>query len=283
MNSRVTVFHNLTDEQADLYSLILSSAGILFSSDNTEAGWTISVEQYDRQKGLDLINEYLQDNQTIRPEKYTYPYTASYSGLWVSFLLLLSYAALGSDRETIEAFGASAERILSGEPHRTVTALMIHLDSVHLLGNLLGILIFGTAVCSIAGAGAGWLVILVTGIAGNLAGALLYGSGHLSAGASTSVFGALGIITAHQFYKRLRLGYRSVGLWVPVASGLALLGICGSAQGSDLAAHFFGYTAGIIFGALHGFLYGRPFEKNLQVFSVAASVGIVITAWFKAL
>ena len=51
----------------------------------------------------------------------------------------------------------------------------------------------------IAGAGVGVLMILAAGVLGNYANAVLFEYNHLSVGASTSVFGAVGITAAYQF------------------------------------------------------------------------------------
>jgi membrane associated rhomboid family serine protease len=159
---------------------------------------------------------------------------------------------------------------------------MIHANVLHLAGNLLGVAIFGTAVCTITGWGVGWFLILVTGIAGNLLNAVLHKTGHLSVGASTAVFGAIGILASQQFFKRFRLPGQRMRAWLPLGGGLALLSILGSGKHTDLTAHLFGFMAGIILGALYGALVKRPAASAYQACFLLIALSVLIVSWMWA-
>jgi len=159
---------------------------------------------------------------------------------------------------------------------------MLHADSLHLMGNIAGIAIFGTGVCTIMGWGMGWLMILVTGMLGNLMNALLYESGHISVGASTAIFGAIGILSAHQFFKKFKQSGQKIKAFLPLASGLALLGILGSGANSDVMAHLFGFLAGILLGSLYSLLVKRPKTKEYQAGSLLLTVCVLAMAWLRA-
>ena len=92
--------------------------------------------------------------------------------------------------------------------------------------------------------------MLLAGALGNGMNALWYRTGHLSIGASTAVFGAVGILAATQLTLDKTAGPRP---WLeraaPVVGGLALLGMLGASPHSDLLAHLFGLFAGILGGA----------------------------------
>jgi len=278
---------NLTHNQADTYGLVLASYGLKYSVKQTADGWEIWVAESSCQKALNLITEYIRENQHLvlpgEPQKPRHKKT--YTGLWASVLLLACHIAsnMGNAPDTfIKSYGSSASDILNGEVYRTVTSLMLHSGYVHLAGNMAGIAIFGTAVCNLTGRGAGWLMILLTGIIGNLVNAALFEYGHMSIGASTAVFGAVGILAAHQFYSKIRVPGRRKKAWIPLAGGLALLGFLGSGAHSDLTAHLFGFMAGIGLGLVHALYLKQFIDKRHQAYCLAITIGTIILAWVSA-
>lgn len=234
------------------------------------------VDASDYDTAAKAVKDYLREN-TGHEEPEEHKYVRSTAGAWAGFLLLLSYMLLGSEAASVQKYGASAARILDGELYRTATALMIHLNDLHLAGNLFGIGVFGTVVCSIAGSGVGSFMILAAGAIGNFANALLYRTDHISAGASTAVFGALGILSAHQFYTKIRMPGRRIRSWIPIAGGLALLGILGTGQGSDLSAHLLGYIVGLLLGMCHTIFLKQPLGKAIQISAVMLTLSIIIS------
>jgi len=182
----------------------------------------------------------------------------------------------------VRTYGSSAFYILHGELYRSVTSLMLHAGPLHLMGNIAGIAIFGTAVCTIMGWGVGWFMILATGIVGNLTNALLYTSGHISVGASTAVFGAIGILSASQFFKKFKQSGQKIKAFLPLSCGLALLGILGSGEHSDLMAHLFGFLAGIVLGSLYSIFVKEPKTKGYQAGSLLLTLCLLAMAWLKA-
>ena len=85
---------------------------------------------------------------------------------------------------------------------RTVTALTLHVDHGHLLGNLLAGVVIGTVTAQLLGQGLAWLAILLAGTLGNLLAALMRAPDHTAIGASTAVFAALGIVSAYTRQRR---------------------------------------------------------------------------------
>jgi hypothetical protein len=67
---------------------------------------------------------------------------------------------------------------------------------------------------------------------------------------------------------------------VPLAAGLALLGMLGSDPRSDLGAHFFGFLAGAVLGALAGLLLpgGGP-GPRAQSALAGATLAAVLASW----
>ena len=134
----------------------------------------------------------------------------SLSGLFVSLLLFTVHAAVvtsSAPGDYITQFGANARRIMGGEAYRCVTALLLHADGAHLAGNMVALVLFGDVLCQIAGVGVTWMMILVCGTLGNLINAAFHETGHLSIGASTSVFGAVGMLCAIRAVNAARTGH----------------------------------------------------------------------------
>ncbi|MBS3810124.1 MAG: rhomboid family intramembrane serine protease, partial [Desulfobacterales bacterium] len=203
----VELYENMPADAADLCGLILKASGIPFRVRPETRGWGIWVEARDYERARNAVEQYFRENRgadTAAGDQAALQ-EHGYAGIWAAVFLAVVYAAVqhtGAVHAVWSDFGASARRILDGEVYRIVTALMLHADAVHLLGNMAGLAIFATAVCQVAGRGAGMLMILFAGAAGNLVNAWAYTSGHLSIGASTAVFGAIGILSGYQFLRR---------------------------------------------------------------------------------
>jgi membrane associated rhomboid family serine protease len=147
---------------------------------------------------------------------------------------------------------ASSRAIMAGQWWLAFTALTLHADLGHLGANLAAGLVYAAFLLPIFGAGWTWLFILLAGGAGNWLNAWGYRYvEHLSIGASTSVFAALGILVGAQCAIKV-LALRAVRLrefLLPIGAGLGLLAFLGVGdQQVDYMAHFFGLIAGLPFG-----------------------------------
>ena len=279
------LFENLKEDQAQTYAVVLSAAGIEFDFIRGSRGWNLRVGSEDLERARKAIASYLSENEAHHQKEKTppYAYQKTVAGVWVALMLLVVHIIMtltGAHRTLLVRYGASAEEILTGQYYRAVTALILHADSVHLAGNMVGIALFGTAVCSVTGWGVGWLIILMSGAAGNLLNAVLYQTDHLSVGASTAVFGAVGFLAMQQFLKRHREPGRRVKAWIPLGGGLALLGILGTAPHVDLAAHLFGFGSGIISGFFYCLLRKRPVPVPYQIVCLLIASGIQMVCWW---
>ena len=163
-----------------------------------------------------------------------------------------------------------------------VTALTLHADEGHLLGNAVSAIVFVTAVCRAFGSGVGMWLVLLAGVAGNAASAAVHDPTHEAVGASTALFGALGILGALQAWRRAEAPARR-GPWVPLAASLGVLAMLGTGGRADLAAHFFGFAAGLGVGAAAAPLARRPPGRTAQRLLLGAALGAVVGAWMRAL
>ncbi len=157
----------------------------------------------------------------------------------------------------VEKYGASASSILNGETDRTVTALMIHANSVHLAGNMASLALF----------------LRSYAVFRDLASALFaywpqapWPSRNrsslrlrpLSIGASTAVFGAIGILIANETFSRFRASKQRFRAWLPLGGGICLLGLFSQGEHTDILAHLFGMGSGITIGCIFNSILKKP-------------------------
>jgi rhomboid protease GluP len=189
--------------------------------------------------------------------------------------------------DAFRAIGRSqAALVLEGQWWRLVTALTLHADLPHVIGNTLFGGFFLAAVAGRLGIGFAVLAFVVSGTLGNFANALYYGSAHSSVGASTGVFGLVGVLAGLAAWRRHQMATPGRGAWVAFAAALGIVAMLGSGGPKvDFSAHLFGLAA----GGITGLLLATPFagrsqpNKTSQILAMAAAIAIILTAWARAL
>ncbi|MBN2361327.1 MAG: rhomboid family intramembrane serine protease [Deltaproteobacteria bacterium] len=278
---------NITPDRIDTVRLVLTSMGIASSTSASDRGFDVWVDASDHAAAVRAIEQYLAENPlTDENASARFDYLRNTSGLWVAAGLLAFQVLLVGDRPSVtlvQSWGASASAIVDGELYRSATALLLHANPGHLAANMAGLALFGSAACSIVGIGVGWLLILLAGVGGNLANALLYQTGHLSIGASTAVFGSIGVLAGQQFVVKYRAPLQRWRAWLPLGGGLALLAMLGSSPFTDVAAHACGLLVGTALGAGWAVAIRHRLRWPAQVVALAAAAAILALAWARAL
>jgi membrane associated rhomboid family serine protease len=273
--------------RADAWGLALSSQSIASRSTRVAEGWGILVDADVADRASAVLEAYDRENlPDERAERPPEEYVRSAIPVAVALLLVLFFFLTGP-RESggvwFREGAASAQAILRGEVWRTVTALTLHADLPHVAGNALFFSVFATGVCWSLGPGVSALLILAAGAGGNGLNALLHPGGHVSVGASTAVFGAVGILSG------IRFGRRGAGRrarrrgWLALAAGLALLAMLGVSERADVTAHLLGLVAGVAVGWPAGAALARPPGAAAQMLCLLAAGATVLTAWLRAL
>ena len=286
---------------------MLSSMGIVHAVRDVGEAWVIHVSEQDAARAAEAIRLYEIENRNWPPprQRELLPHARSLVAPLLMLSLVLFFSLTGPADRSSEWFArgtASSDRILHGELWRAVTALTLHADTLHVLGNALTGSIFLSAVNRRLGNGRGPLVVLLAGALGNWMNAVWHRTGHLSIGASTAVFGAVGVLAATQLAQNRRDKERS---WLervaPVVGGLALLGMLGASPHSDLLAHLFGLGAGLTVGLVASLLMASsrarkpPADSSLdaaaitpvrshvvQFASALMALAIVVGSWMLA-
>ncbi|BCA80822.1 rhomboid family intramembrane serine protease [Desulfuromonas sp. AOP6] len=275
------------------WTLVLSARRIPHRRLKTGTGWHLLVPPSYLTLAEKEITLFEQENLNWPPPA-EHPALADNSLITLSVLgvLAIFYNVTLMD---IQAFGhapvdwiglgnADAHKILNGQWWRTVTALTLHADALHLLGNIGIGGFFLVLVCRQLGSGLGWSLVLLSGSAGNLLNAWVYHSDHRSVGASTALFGAVGLLAGIRMAQKrhpLTRGW----LW-PLAAALALLALLGVGdENTDIGAHLFGFMAGIMPGLLAGRHLRRAGQPSpwVNVLLTILALLTVLLAWTLAL
>jgi membrane associated rhomboid family serine protease len=283
----IPLYSQLDREKAHTFSLVLNSAGIGNRVVRELGGFRIDVPEPLIAAAANAISRYLEENpppvgEEPKTEKQKLP--INYSGVVVALVLLCVHLAVMSGPapdDYVQTFGANARRILSGEIYRCATALVLHADDAHIAGNMAAAALFGGAVCAVTGNGLGWLMILACGISGNLINAMVYETAHLSIGASTAIFGAVGILCAMQATAAAFSGKGWRKAVLALGAGLALLAFLGAGVRSDLGAHLFGFVCGLPVGAAFRLWPGEGIRLRGQWICGVAAAIILVAAWMQ--
>lgn len=252
---------------------------------NTQKAYTISVDHTQYASAVNALNRYFEENHPDNASIYEDPLPAS-SFYAFSCILVMAVLSLihfwgiysGSQREMILAYGASALYIFQGESFRATTALFLHSDLPHLMGNLAGLVIFAAPVIRICGFGMGWFALLLCSSTANLINAYSAGDAHLSIGASTAVLAASGMLASLQ---ALRTGSLfSLKAIAPVCAGFVLLGLFSQGENTDVGAHLLGFLFGLTAGPALFFLRHSFTGVKTQLYFMTASLIIVAAAAF---
>ena len=279
---RIAVDRPLADE----WSLVLTSQGIENAIRHTPEGFAILVDAADLDDAVRSLDSYALENPRT-PAADEEPQDPigevdRFVGGSLGVLMIAFFLVTGPRNPDVAWFAegsADASRILAGEFWRTVTALCLHADLSHVLSNALFGALFVVAVCAGFGPGVGVALTLAAGAAGNLVNAVFQGPDHVSIGASTAVFGAVGLLAGRAVAQRLRRGELGLRIWVPIAAGLALIAMLGTGQRSDIWAHGFGFLAGGFLGLPASLAWPQRAGRSLQWGTLGLAVVVLVRSW----
>lgn len=278
--------------QIDEWVLVLSAEGLRADVRGGPEGFALEVARDDAVRAEALLRTWQSENQrgpAPPPPPAAVDAHALRHAIVVAGFLLALFGATGPASRVDSAFGArgSAEsaRILAGEGFRAITALTLHADFAHVLGNALAGALFLSAVFHLFGFGFGGALVLAAGALGNLLNAIVQTPAHSSVGASTAVFGALGLLVGHALAEPRTAPRRRRPAWMPIGAALALLAMLGT-EGArvDLWAHGLGLAAGVALGGIAAQLPpARLASTALQSVAGAITLAAIAAAWWLAL
>jgi membrane associated rhomboid family serine protease len=273
----------LDPEAASERALVLQALGIDHAIVELDGRHVVAVATEDGPRARAEIDKYDRENPPRHVEREASPplswgiaAAAVYAAVLAVFWHGAAYAAGRAD----------AGRIREGEVWRAITALTLHADLPHIAGNLVFGSIFGVMLAESVGYGVAWLGFVLTGAIGNVANAFVQAPSHLSVGASTGIFGMLGMQVAYDAVRRRRVHQGPVRRWAPFFVGAGMLAWLGGGRPGepvDVGAHVLGFAAGAGLGAL----LALPVLQVRRTAAVQGAIGtiaifLVATAWYIA-
>lgn len=281
----VVVFHGSMRRAREL-SLVLDAMALAYEVVSAPRSAMLVVMPADSGKARELLDSYAEESRDWPPKEEPLPSLPGGIPSVVTYgLLLLLFRHLQLRRigglDWWEQGRTQADLITaSGEWWRVVTALCLHADLRHLVGNLVFGSMFVLFLAQLHGPGWAWTLVLLSGALGNLTNAWVQPVSHSSIGASTAVFGALGLLVADAWrWRHRRLGW--MRRLAPFVVGVALLGYLGTAgERTDVMAHVTGFAWGIVVGTLFGTIERRlPHGGRAQVLAGLATLAVIAAAW----
>jgi len=290
-SSWIEVYRSNERKTAMEYGLMLQSIGIEQGILQSEGGYRLLVHPDDAQRAVEQVEKYTAENVGWPPRDKVEVNLSEgvlaalvYGGMLLGTNALAMREAFGKD--WVASGSSSVEAIFAGEWWRTITALSLHADWSHLLSNLLFGGLFTLLACEILGAGLGLTAICLSGALGNALNALLRPPEFSAIGASTAVFGALGLLVAYQWSQRHSLAYNRVRRWGPVLGGSVLLAMFGMSPNEriDVVGHATGFVAGTLIGlALGRWRLHRRLSSLAQSALLLVPPTAMAAAWLLAL
>ena len=270
------------------FSLVLEARRIEHEVRESGDSWVLTVAPDWLHRAYEEIDRYSAERSAPRsvPAPFV-PFAGAGIGaaVYVVVLLLTAYCAgaglFGADWLSRGALDSGAAR----EWWRALTALTLHLDQEHLLGNLLFGTVAGMAAGRLLGPGVAWASILGAAALANTVEILITPATHRAVGASTAVFAALGLLAGLAWRQGLNLRQRRWYRWAPLIAGVCLLTLLGAGS-----AHVdvLGHGLGFLFGVATGWLYARsrvPRSRGRRL-QIALGAGVIVSlgvAWLLAL
>jgi len=278
----------ITRRSLEEASLVLTAMNIDSRIEEDRFDWRLVVADAEAPEAVRQLEAYSLENRTANVHPVA---VRSVDSGWPGVLGFLAVIWLIPSLQSQSVFGwdwhaigrLQAGDVVNGEWWRAITALTLHADIAHILGNSLFGALFGLFVGRYLGSGVGWLLIVLAGAAGNLLNAWLRPEDFRAIGASTATFAALAIGGAFVY----RRGYFKGRGWrrsfAPIFAGLAMLSFTGvGGENTDVLAHFTGFAAGIGIGLLAAALHLEEISPRAQLCCGLAALGLLIAAWAAA-
>jgi membrane associated rhomboid family serine protease len=269
------------------FSLMLEARGIDHEVRADEGSWVVTVPPPLAQRAYDEIERYCAERNVprSRPARIELFPGAAFGAVGYGLILLFTAYCAGIDLFGVDWYSAGAlDAGATREWWRALTALTLHVDQEHLLGNVLFGVLAGIAAGRLLGPGIAWASIIAAAALANYTEMLIAPLDHHAVGASTAVFAALGLLSGlawRQRHKRERRWYR----WAPLIAGISLLTLLGAGNAHvDVLGHALGFVFGVCAGSLYAYSrQPRNRGSRLQIASGSGAVLLIGLAWLLAL
>lgn len=156
--------------------------------------------------------------------------------------------------------------VLQGEYWRLFTAMFLHADIYHLLGNMLSLLYLGMVVSRFFSKLELLITYFASGLIGNLLSLIFLPKNMYSLGASGAVMGMGGVLIFMLFFSKNRKQFRSTGNFFSLGFMVfynLVYGVIRTSSNINNFAHFGGFVAGFVIALI----VEKVIEKKVQTYS----------------
>jgi membrane associated rhomboid family serine protease len=283
----VVVFRSLHRKPSDERAFVLTAVLIDNEVIEESAGFALCVSQRQAAHAAHHLHQYDEERRRPRPTapavvQYPHAWRASVAYAAVLLLVALAAAAHAMDRDLFDVGAVHGTLLQSGQWWRAFTALTLHWDLEHLLGNLGAGMLFGYFAARQLGNGRAWLLVLICAGLANLIEVTLVADSYRSAGASTAVFATVGLLAAHTWRTRRGLGLPGWRQAAPLIGGVLLLAWLGTeGENTDVLSHGLGFLCGAAAGFMVATRRGALLLNLLpqSVAGAAALAGLSLCWW----
>ena len=283
--TRVVLLTTANQRASAELALVLEARSIPVQQEHIGSMWVLSVPIQHGPAAQHELAIYQRENArgavtTVAPLRSM---GSGWPGILVYLAVILIFAVLprrmSFGLDWLGVGRMDAGRMLAGDWWRPVTALTLHADTAHLLGNAGFGAFFAYSIGRYWGGGFGWLMIIVAGALGNVFNGIASSPDHRSIGASTAVFAALGLLSAFNWRRGFppQTGFRE--RMAPVVAGVGLLAFTGtSGANTDIGAHLMGFAVGFGLGLVVA-RTGIPMASRVQYASGLLVCVLVVGSW----
>jgi rhomboid protease GluP len=297
-DTATAIFRSTRRRDCDERAFVLAAVGISSTIQFDGLQFGLEVEAAEAARAMAQLAQYELERRPASPPPLPPPrHPYAWVGCIVYVVTLVAVGLMVSNGlwrlDAFDIGALDAGRVQGGQWWRAWTALTLHLDGAHLAANLAAGVWFCYLAAAQVGSGSAWLLIVTGAACANLLEALLGPPTHLSVGASTAVFTALGLLAAHSWRLRSRYPQRWAVRWAPLVGGVVLLGWFGAGGGGedsaavgqiDIVSHALGFLVGGVLGAFAAQSWARrTLDRLPQWLSGFAALASIAIAWACAL
>jgi len=265
-------------------SLVLTAVDVKHVVVKDEHDWCVRVPDEQAPDAIAHLEKYRLENRPLPPPPVPDQIDSGLIGVLGFLLVIWAIPTF----QVNELFGwdwrvagrVEAGLVKGGEWWRVFTALTLHADLPHILGNSAFGAVFGLFAGRFLGSGLAWLLILLGGALGNAVAAGMRPDEFRAIGASTATFAALSLSSAFVWRRGYFKGRGWRRAFAPVFAAIALLSFTGvGGEQTDVLAHFTGFASGLVLGLWSADWPIRRLGRIGQKLCGAAALGLLVVAW----
>ncbi len=285
----VEIFASYLVSECEQRAFVLKAVGIEYLVAKNDNKFVLLVPEEFAEGALTHLQSYAEESRPKPPPAAEPLHSHAWTGSFVYVVLMLGIAyAAGANLGGLDWYEAGALRrsvITDDELWRIVTALTLHADAGHILGNLAFGVPYSYFAAQLLGVGRAWASILFAAALANFIDAAVMGDYQVSIGASTAVFAMLGLVGAYTWRRGKSRFNRWAHRTAPLIAAFALLAFTGAGdERTDVVAHLAGFAVGVIVGAVQANFRPAWLERHAtQTMLALASCASIAAAWWWAL